>query len=154
MDEIVFYRIDSLLEHIDLVLNDTAGVSMEELAKSSLLLRATCFSIAQIGERMVQLEKTLSKKYPDLPWLDARGMRNIIVHDYGNTDVEQVFKTIHNDLPGLKSRILFVREELKKTNAVLSWFSKNHHILWSKIRANSYNRRYICAQCGFPFILG
>ena len=120
MDEIVFYRIDSLLEHIDLVLNDTEGISMEELAKSSLLLRATCFSIAQIGERMVQLEKTLSKKYPDLPWLDARGMRNIIVHDYGKADVEQVFKTIHNDLPGLKSRFLSIWEELKKTNAALS----------------------------------
>ena len=120
MDEIVFYRIDSLLEHIDLVLNDTAGVSMEELAKSNLLLRATCFSIAQIGERMVQLEKTLSKKYPELPWLDARGMRNIIVHDYGNADVEQVYKTIHNDLPGLKSSFLSVREELKKINIALS----------------------------------
>ena len=120
MDESVFYRIDSLLEHIDLVLNDTAGVSIEELTNSSLLLRATCFSIAQIGERMVQLENILSKKYPDLPWLDARGMRNIIVHDYGKADVKQVFKTIHNDLPGLKSRFLSIREELKKTNTALS----------------------------------
>ena len=120
MDDIVFYRIDSLLEHIDLVLNDTEGISMEELAKSSLLLRATCFSIVQIGERMVQLEKILSKRYPDLPWTDARGMRNIIVHDYGKADVEQVFKTIHNDLPGLKSRFLSVREELRKDKTVLS----------------------------------
>ena len=120
MDEIVFSRIDSLLEHIDLVLNDTAGVPMEELGKSSLLLRATCFSIAQIGERMVQLEKTLSQRYPDLPWTDARGMRNIIVHDYGKADVEQVYKTINNDLPGLKSRFLSIREELKKNNTALS----------------------------------
>ena len=120
MDDIVFYRINSLLEHIDLVLNDTKGVSKEELAKSSLLLRATCFSIAQIGERMVQLEKVLSKKYPDLPWLDARGMQNIIVHDYGNTDVEQVFLTIHNDLTKLKRDFLLVKEELIKDNMILS----------------------------------
>ena len=120
MDDIVFYRIDSLLEHIDLVLNDTEGISMEELAKSSLLLRATCFSIAQIGERMVQLEKTLSKKYTDLPWIDARGMRNIIVHDYGKADVEQVYKTIHNDLPGLKTKFLLIKEELRKDSTVES----------------------------------
>ena len=120
MDDIIFYRIDALLEHIDLVLNDTVGVSMVELAKSSLLLRATCFSIAQIGERMVQLEKTLTKKYPDVPWADARGMRNIIVHDYGKTDVEQVFKTINNDLPKLKSQFLSIKEELIKNNTALS----------------------------------
>ena len=31
MDEIVFYRIVSLLENIDLVLNNTEEISMEEL---------------------------------------------------------------------------------------------------------------------------
>ena len=120
MDKIVIYRIDSLLEHIDLVLNDTECVSIETFAKSSLLLRATCFSIAQIGERMVQLEKTLSKKYPHLPWDDARGMRNVIVHDYGHADVEEVFSTIHNDLPKLKSEFLLIKEELTKNETALS----------------------------------
>lgn len=120
MDKLVFYRIDSILEHIDLVLNDTKNVTIEELANSSLLLRATCFSIAQVGERMVQLEKTLSKKYPNLPWFSARGMRNIIVHDYGNADVEQVFSVIHKDLPELKSQFISIKEELTKDNAIMS----------------------------------
>ena len=120
MDKLVFYRIDSILEHINLVLNDTKNVTIEELANSSLLLRATCFSIAQVGERMVQLEKTLSKKYPNLPWLSARGMRNIIVHDYGNADVEEVFSVIQKDLPELKSQFLSIKEELTIENTVLS----------------------------------
>lgn len=50
MDEKILMRIHSILEHINQVLEDTKGVSLEELRKSSLLLRATCFSIAQIGE--------------------------------------------------------------------------------------------------------
>ena len=98
MDDKILLRIDSLLNHIDQVLSDTKGVSLEELEKSNLLLRATCFSISQIGEMMNQLEQKLSSKYPDLPWVEARKMRNIIVHDYGSTDVEQVYSTIHNDL--------------------------------------------------------
>ena len=47
--ELLIYRIDSLLEHIDLVLNDTNGLSADDIEKSNLLLRATCFSVAQIG---------------------------------------------------------------------------------------------------------
>ena len=103
MDEKILMRSHSILEHINQVLEDTEGVSLEELRESNLLLRATCFSIAQIGETMNQLEKTLAEKYWNLPWMPARKMRNIIVHDYGGTDVEQVYSTIHNDLPFLKT---------------------------------------------------
>ena len=98
MDNITLYRINSLLEHVDLVLNDTNGKSIEDFKENSILLRATCFSIAQIGEMLNQLEKALSLKYQNLPWTDSRRMRNIIIHDYGKTDIEQVYSTIRNDL--------------------------------------------------------
>ena len=111
-NELLIYRIDSLLEHIDLVLNDVDGLTVDEIKKSSLLLRATCFSVAQIGEMMNQLEKALSSKYDKLPWLEARKMRNIIVHDYGGTDVEQIYSTIHNDLPNLKIAFTDIRNDL------------------------------------------
>ena len=35
--ELLIYRIDSLLEHIELVLKDTDGLSASEIEKSSLL---------------------------------------------------------------------------------------------------------------------
>lgn len=110
--ELLIYRIDSLLEHIDLVFNDTKGLSVSDIEKSNLLLRATCFSVAQIGEMMNQLEKELSPKYDQLPWIDARKMRNIIVHDYVGTDVEQVYSTIQYDLPSLKAAFLAIRNDL------------------------------------------
>lgn len=110
--ELVISRIDSLLEHIDLVLNDTEGLTLQQLEESSMLLRATCFSVMQIGEIMNQLEKTLSIKYDQLPWVYARGMRNIIVHDYSGTDVEQVYKTIHDDLPSLKNDFIAIKNDL------------------------------------------
>ena len=110
--ELLIYRIDSLLVHIDLVLNDTDGLTIEEIEKANLLLRATCFSVAQIGEMMNQLEKALSQKYDQLPWLSARKMRNVIVHDYGGTDIEQVYSTIHNDLPSLKTAFLAIKNDL------------------------------------------
>ena len=112
MDELILLRIDSILKRIDQVLSDTSGVSLEDLRQSNLLLRATCFSIAQIGETMNQLEKTLGAKYWNLPWIGARGMRNIIVHDYGNADVEQVYSTIHEDLPRLKTAFSAIRNDV------------------------------------------
>lgn len=115
MDEITLLRIDLVLKHIDEVLNDVNDVSLNELKKSSLLVRAVSFSIAQIGEQMNKLEKALGTKYPDLPWKSAVAMRNVIVHDYGRADVDQIYSTITNDLPLLKQSFLEIRRnEIKK----------------------------------------
>ena len=112
MDELIIYRIDTLLDHIDLVLKDTEGLSINELEEKNLLLRATCFSIAQIGEMMVQLHKYLANEYPNLPWDAAKHMRNVIVHDYGHIDIEQIYSTIHNDLPVLKILFLNIKKNI------------------------------------------
>lgn len=112
MEDKTLLRIDSLLKHINQVLEDTDGLAIDDLTNSNLLLRATCFSIAQIGEIMNQLEKTMGEKYPNLPWIPARRMRNVIVHDYGGTDVKQIYSTIHNDLPSLKEKFIAIKNDL------------------------------------------
>ena len=104
--------IDSLLEHIRLILNDTNGLAIDEIKESSLLLRATCFSISQIGETMNRIEKELANEYDYLPWVGARRMRNVIVHDYGKIDIEQVYSVIHDDLPVLESAFLEIKKDL------------------------------------------
>ena len=114
MDEIVLLRIDLILKHLDEVLDDVNCVSLDDLKKSSLLLRAVSFSIAQIGEQMNKLEKAFGNKYPNLPWKSAITMRNVIVHDYGNADVDQIYSTITNDLPLLKKAFLEIKDKETK----------------------------------------
>ena len=52
MDKKLLIRVDTLLRHINEVLNDLQNISFDEFEKSSLLQRATSFSISQIGEMM------------------------------------------------------------------------------------------------------
>ena len=115
MDDISLLRVDLVLKHIDEVLNDVDGISLDTLRKSSLLLRAVSFSLAQIGEQMNQLEKIFGEKYPNLPWKNARVMRNIIVHDYGRADVDQIYSTITNDLPALKTAFIEIENNETKS---------------------------------------
>ena len=112
MDDRTLLRIDTLLKHIDQIFDDTENIGFDELKNSNLLLRAVCFSMAQIGEIMSQLQENLGKKYWRLPWYPAKKMRNIIVHDYGGTDVEQVYSTIRGDLLSLKKAFLAVRNDI------------------------------------------
>ena len=59
-------RIKYLIQHIELIQNDLKSLSFEDFEHSSLLTRATSFSLMQIGETLIKLEDELSIKYPDL----------------------------------------------------------------------------------------
>jgi len=54
-----------------------------------------------IGEAASRLSEQTRNLFPGLPFRSMRGMRNIIAHDYGEVDLEQVWKTASEDLPHL-----------------------------------------------------
>ncbi|MBU0649889.1 DUF86 domain-containing protein [Patescibacteria group bacterium] len=43
--------------------------------------------------------------HPELPFREAVAMRNVLVHDYDMVDTEELWKTITNDLPKLRSTV-------------------------------------------------
>ena len=112
-NELLILRINTLLNHIDEILEDVRGLTEQEFKDNSVVLRATCFSIGQIGEQMTKLEAFLQERYQDLPWKKARGMRNLIVHEYERIDAEQVYSTIVNDLLPLKMAFVAIKNEIE-----------------------------------------
>ena len=65
---------------------------------------------------MNQIEKELSPKYDQLPWIDARKMRNVIVHDYDSVNFKEVYLTATQDLPVLANDLLDVKNDIKKVD--------------------------------------
>ena len=65
----------------------------------------TAFSLAQIGELSGRVSEDLQKQYPEIPWKQIKGMRNLIIHDYTGIDMRIVKDTVEHDIPQLKQRI-------------------------------------------------
>ena len=99
-------RIQNAIKHIDLVLEDTKNVSLEDFRNSDLLCRADSFSVAQIGEQLKRLQDFYGESHTEIPWNKANHMRNIIVHEYQKVDFVDVYMTIKNDLPELKEQLI------------------------------------------------
>lgn len=54
-----------------------------------------------IGEAAGRLGPEAQALFPDIPFRAMRGMRNIIAHDYGEVDLDLVWRTVEADLPRL-----------------------------------------------------
>ena len=76
-------------------------VDSEEFANNDLLQDSMMFRLIQISENARKLSEDYKREHPSIPFLAMYGLRNRIVHDYGNVDLGIVFATLKNDIPGL-----------------------------------------------------
>lgn len=68
-----------------------------------------------IGEACRNIEfhhPVFAANHPEVPWGFAYEMRNALAHGYFKVDLEIVWKTIHNDLPGLAEQVLSIMGKL------------------------------------------
>jgi uncharacterized protein with HEPN domain len=73
---------------------------------------AVLHALQIIGEAAAHLPNSIKQRYPDVPWADIIGMRNLIVHGYYVVDPEIVWKTVDQDLPPLRRAIAQIRRDL------------------------------------------
>jgi uncharacterized protein with HEPN domain len=55
-----------------------------------------------IGEAVRHLSRELLATMPDFPAKQARGMRNVLVHDYDGLNLERLWETATQDIPVIK----------------------------------------------------
>ncbi|RJP28305.1 MAG: DUF86 domain-containing protein [Actinobacteria bacterium] len=64
------------------------------------------------GEAARHIPEEIVKRYPKIPWSDMIGMRNVLIHDYIEVDLEAVWLTVKDDLPEAEEEIKRTIEEL------------------------------------------
>ncbi|MBF0480177.1 MAG: DUF86 domain-containing protein [Desulfovibrionaceae bacterium] len=74
-----------------------------EADEKNQLAAVRCLEI--IGEAAAKLPREFHDRHPALPWAEMIGMRNRIIHDYFEVDMEFCWRTITRDLPTLIPRL-------------------------------------------------
>jgi uncharacterized protein with HEPN domain len=77
------------------------GMNRETFIADILVQDAVLRRLEIIGEAASRISPDTQSLFPTLPFRSMRGMRNIIAHDYGEVDLEQVWKTAAANVPDL-----------------------------------------------------
>lgn len=56
---------------------------------------------SQISENSAKLTDEFKSMHANIPWRAIKGLRNRIVHEYGNVDLSVVYDTVKKDIPVL-----------------------------------------------------
>lgn len=76
--------------------------SKELFYDSHLVQDAVVRNLQVMAESSQRLSDEIKKKYPDIPWNDISGFRNILVHDYMGIDLDVIWSVVEQELPGLE----------------------------------------------------
>jgi len=61
-----------------------------------------------IGEAVKNISPAIRVKYPDVPWKQIAGLRDVLIHHYFGVDLETVWLVVEKRLPILAERIEFI----------------------------------------------
>jgi uncharacterized protein with HEPN domain len=97
------------LEHIENSLkriifyasNVTKEVFLEDIQMQDACIR----QIEIMGEATKKISDAFKEKYPEIPWKDMSGMRDKLIHDYLDVDLNIVYQTVAIDIPVLLPKI-------------------------------------------------
>jgi uncharacterized protein with HEPN domain len=77
------------------------GITKAEFLSNEEKYEAVNRKFEIIGEAARHLSPAARQQLPGMPWELIIGMRNILIHDYDDIDLNVVWDTITDDLPSL-----------------------------------------------------
>jgi uncharacterized protein with HEPN domain len=81
------------------------GVTKDQFIANEEKYEAVNRKFEIIGEAARRLSPEARRQLPEVPWQLITAMRNILIHDYDDVNLNLVWDTIQDDLPPLLIRI-------------------------------------------------
>jgi len=105
--------IEDIWEAVEKIERYVSALNHEAFIKDDKTIDSVARNLEIIGEAANRISKDFRAQHSEIDWPKIIGLRNRIVHDYFNIDVEIVWEIVQKDLPTFKSKLLVVRDDKK-----------------------------------------
>ena len=79
----------------------SVGLARDAVFADSMRFEAILFNLHVIGEAVKQLPLELKEEYPQVPWREVAGLRDIVAHAYFALDLDILWNVIEESVPQL-----------------------------------------------------
>ena len=111
--------LEDILDAVEKIEIFTRGMSYEEFSEDDKTVYAVTRALEVIGEAAKCIPRSVRENYPGNPWTEMAGMRDKLIHAYFGINRAIIWRTIHDDLPPLRSAMQALRDDLTASGSPL-----------------------------------
>lgn len=101
--------VEDIWESIEKIESYISGLNHDTFIKDDKTIDSVVRNLEIIGEPANRLPENFRTQHSEIEWRKIIGLRNRVVHDYFDIDVEIVWEIIEKDLPDFKSKLSLTR---------------------------------------------
>src|SRR3989338_1694728 len=99
------FFLEHILESIEEIERNTKDLSKDEFLKLTTIQDAVVRRLEIIGEAVKNLPDSCKIQYKETPWRKIAGLRDVLIHEYFDVDLDLVWKIVKKDIPKLKKQV-------------------------------------------------
>lgn len=90
-----------ICDHCKRIQEIVRGIKRNTFLNDVGIQEMVCFNLLQIGEIVKHIDKITIQKYNSIDWINIGGLRDRIVHGYGQIELPKIWSIINSDVPVL-----------------------------------------------------
>jgi uncharacterized protein with HEPN domain len=99
-------RLEDMIDAAEKVSRYTQDMAdLNAFSANEVIVDAVLRNVQIIGEAARHVPDAIQAHYPDVDWSGMRGMRNILVHNYGRIELQVVWGVVQTRVPPLIPRL-------------------------------------------------
>ena len=97
-------RIADILEHLGSIRGEMR-IGKEAFRRDPRAQKIVAYDLLIVGEAASKVRRATQRANPGIPWSELVGYRNLLIHEYGDLDLEETWVFVRDALPNLERRL-------------------------------------------------
>jgi uncharacterized protein with HEPN domain len=104
--------ITDMIRYSERAIRHVSGLSRDELQADETRSDALLHALSILGEASTRVSEPTRLRFPEIPWKQIKGTRNVLVHRYDWVNWDIIWSAVTADIPAMLPTLVAIRDTL------------------------------------------